>query len=170
MYIKSTNDNLLFDSESKIEVDSLGKVLNLCKSKEWTKSHQNFIKKINLEANFDFLYVINDIHNSYKHSILSSTYLLEIFYDPTVVAHTFKTKMHAALAYEIPLRKIIFWFEQFIFDLIGEEREVSSGKEKAFQILIYQDKKFLGTSTKELDKLIQTYLTKRQNMINNLKS
>lgn len=170
MYIKTTNDNLLFDSESKIEVDSLGKVLNLCKSKKWTKSHQNFIKKINLEANFDFLYVINDIHNSYKHSILSSTYLLEIFYDPTVVAHTFKTKMHAALAYEIPLRKIIFWFEQFIFDLIGEEREVSSGKEKAFQILIYQDKKFLGTSTKELDKLIQTYLTKRQNMINNLKS
>lgn len=45
MYIKSTNDNLLFDSESKIEVDSLGKVLNLCKSKEWTESHQNFIKK-----------------------------------------------------------------------------------------------------------------------------
>ena len=45
MYIKSTNDNLLFNSESKIEVDSLGKVLNLCKSKEWTKSHQNFIKK-----------------------------------------------------------------------------------------------------------------------------
>lgn len=87
-----------------------------------------------------------------------------------ITAHTFKTKMHAALAYEIPLRKIIFWFEQFIFDLIGEEREVSSGKEKAFQILIYQDKRFLGTSTKELDNLIQTYLTKRQNMINNLKS
>ena len=113
MYIKSTNDNLLFDSESEIEVDSLGKVLNLCKSKEWTKSHQNFIKKINLEANFDFLYVINDIHNSYKHSILSSTYLLEIFYDPTVVAHTFKTKMHAALGKLFKTPIFERWGKQF---------------------------------------------------------
>ena len=144
------------------------KYLTYANLKNGQKSHQNFIE-INLEANFDFLYVINDIHNSYKHSILSSTYLLEIFYDPTVVAHTFKTKMHAALAYEIPLRKIIFWFEQFIFDLFGEEREVCSGKEKAFQILIYEIRNSLAHPQKELDKLIH-YLTKRQNMINNLKS
>ena len=90
-------------------------------------------KKINLEANFDFLYVINDIHNSYKHSILSSTYLLEIFYDPTVVAHTFKTKMHAALAYEIPLRKIIFWFEQFFLILLAKKEKLAQAKRKPFR-------------------------------------
>lgn len=119
-YLSTQNDIFILENNDEIKLDAIGTVINKATSPTYTAVRDI----IRFDHYRDLFRAINDIHNAYKHSILTECLYNKIHLEPTFHVRNFSPfklkNLNKIIEYEIQLKKIIFSFNDFLSCLFGE--------------------------------------------------
>lgn len=122
-YLEIDGKGKRFDAGSFLEFDGLGEMLKNDKNK--LELRQKIRKNMHFDEYKDLYKAVNDIHNAFKHDILSERISKQIFIEPTLDVYKFrksKDNLQDIIHYHIPLRSLI-WALNDLFSALLSNRK-----------------------------------------------
>lgn len=131
-YLRTKTDISLLANNDEIKCDAIGFLM------KQTKENLDIRNNLHFNHYGDLLKTINDIHNAYKHSILTEQLGNKFYSEPTVSVSKFLSAKHKNLqtiiSYEIQLSKIIFATNVFLNILFKNKGIANAPKFKLISI------------------------------------
>ena len=128
LYLREVDGDSSFSMDFPLDCDGLAYILK----NEKSEIRYKIRRQINFDCYKDLLSVINDLHNGFKHEILTEQILLQSFVQPCFYLNKTRFKkrnnkwvkdLQNITQYQIDLRKLVFACHDFLcFMLEGKER------------------------------------------------